>query len=458
MLCKFSIFAQPIITHYMATVTAFIRTSNKDSVVNIRFRLSDGRNTQLFYKSDILITPSVWDKKKEKIKTKTPYPEEDRLRINNSILEYKKMILSIYAASGGAIKNSGDLTLLIDKHLHPDKYAEDDLISCIFDSYLSDAKPSENYCKSVRLVKECVRRFSIYESIESGNTYIRINDFTEDVLKKFMAFLTIEYTLFDGNGIPKPGYESMYPPRTRTPKERGRNSINKMMKVFRTVWNHAMRHGCTDSNPFALLEVPSQTYGTPYYITIEERNLIADFDLSEDPRLAEQRDIFIFQCLIGCRISDLYRLTPANVVNDTIQYIAKKTMSDKPKTIIVPLNSKAQEILKRYYDGIRKEGSLFPFISEQKYNKRIKQIFRKCGIARNVTVYNSRTGKEETRPICEIASSHLARRTFVGNLYKKTGNIDLVSSLSGHSPTSSAFFRYRDIDIETKKRLVEEID
>jgi hypothetical protein len=89
---------------------------------------------------------------------------------------------------------------------------------------------------------------------------------------------------------------------------------------------------------------------------------------------------------------------------------------------------------------------------------RIKQIFKQCGITRNVTIYNSTTGKEEIKPICDIASSHLARRTFVGNLYKKVGNVDLVASLSGHTANSSAFFRYRDIDLETKQDLVDKID
>lgn len=38
---------------YMTTVKAFIRTGKKDKEVNVRFRLSDGRNVQLFHKSDI---------------------------------------------------------------------------------------------------------------------------------------------------------------------------------------------------------------------------------------------------------------------------------------------------------------------------------------------------------------------------------------------------------------------
>ncbi len=61
---------------------------------------------------------------------------------------------------------------------------------------------------------------------------------------------------------------------------------------------------------------------------------------------------------------------------------------------------------------------LLPFISPQKYNDAIKKIFTRCGITRIVTVLNPTTGNEEKRPINEIASSHLARRTFIGNIYK----------------------------------------
>ena len=50
-----------------------------------------------------------------------------------------------------------------------------------------------------------------------------------------------------------------------------------------------------------------------YDITL---NRIADADLSgESETLQEQRDIFVFQCQTGCRVSDLLRLTPGNVQN-----------------------------------------------------------------------------------------------------------------------------------------------
>lgn len=75
-----------------------------------------------------------------------------------------------------------------------------------------------------------------------------------------------------------------------------------------------------------------------------------------------------------------------------------------------------------------------------------------------VTKLNALTREEEKCPINEVASSHMARRTFCGNLYKKVKDASLVASLSGHVDGSKSFARYRDIDEDTKKELVKLID
>ena len=51
-------------------------------------------------------------------------------------------------------------------------------------------------------------------------------------------------------------------------------------------------------------------------------------------------------------------------------------------------------------------------------------------------------------------NENLARRTFVGNLYKQVKDPNLVGALSGHKEGSRAFARYRTIDDEMKKELV----
>jgi hypothetical protein len=81
-------------------------------------------------------------------------------------------------------------------------------------------------------------------------------------------------------------------------------------------------------------------------------------------------------------------------------------------------------------------------------------MFKLAGPTRMVTVINPTTREEEKKPLNEIASSHLARRSFVGNLYKQVKGPNLVGSLSGHKEGSKAFARYRDIDDDMKKELV----
>lgn len=153
-------------------------------------------------------------------------------------------------------------------------------------------------------------------------------------------------------------------------------------------------------------------------------------------------------------MSDLLAMTHDSIINGAIEYMPQKTAEERPQVVRVPLNTRALALVEKYKGRERLNGKLFPFISSQKYNVAIKKIFKTCGVTRMVTILNPTTGKEEKRPIDEIASSHLARRTFIGNLYKKVKAPNLVGSLSGHSEGSRAFARYRDIDEDMKKELV----
>ena len=93
----------------------------------------------------------------------------------------------------------------------------------------------------------------------------------------------------------------------------------------------------------------------------------------------------------SCRVSDLYRMTKLNVVNEAIEYIPKKTKEGNPVTVRVPLNDKAKEILERHKEY---KGKLLPFISEQKYNDAIKKIFKLAGVDRIVTILDPLTHNE----------------------------------------------------------------
>lgn len=109
------------------------------------------------------------------------------------------------------------------------------------------------------------------------------------------------------------------------------------------------------------------------------------------------------------------------------------------------------------YKGVDPKGRLFPYISSDKYNDAIKLIFTMAGVTREVVIRNPTTGQFETHPINEIASSHLARRTFVGNAYLKSPDPSIVGSMSGHVDGPKAFRRYRNIEESTQRAIIDQM-
>lgn len=72
-------------------------------------------------------------------------------------------------------------------------------------------------------------------------------------------------------------------------------------------------------------------------------------------------------------------------------------------------------------------------------------MFLKAKLTRSVTVINSVTSEPEVRSLNVAASSHLTRRTFVGNLYKQVKDPNIVGSLSGHKEGGKTFSRYHKL-------------
>ena len=324
----------------------------------------------------------------------------------------------------------------------------------VFKLFIDSQVKTEMRVRQVRCVLRMLKRFEIFR----GESFrLDLNKFSDEDLIEFNHFLKIEHSFFDKNGNCIK-YSEIYQacPETRTPKLRGENAIFSILKRFRTFYNWAVKTGRTENNPFKKYKLNECVYGTPYYMTIEERNHLFSFDFSFDPKLAIQRDIFVLQSCIGLRVGDFYRLTQKNIVEDFIEYIPSKTINESGNTVRIPLCSQAQIILKRYAN--KERSSLLPFISQQKYNKAIKKMLKLAGITRIVTIINPTTRKEEQHPICEVASSHMARRNFIGNLYKKTQDPDAIGAMTGHVEGSKAFSRYRTVDDSIKKKLVASIE
>ena len=205
------------------------------------------------------------------------------------------------------------------------------------------------------------------------------------------------------------------------------------------------------------LEVGIEKYGTPICLDIDERDTIATFNFDDNGRLSVQRDIFIFQCLTGCRVGDLMKLTRNNIKDGILIYMPHKTKDrNNVREAIIPLDPLVLDLIDKY-DGIDRNGRLFPFISAQKYNMAIKEILTACGITRAVYIRNTITGEYEQKNLNEIASSHIARKTFINSLYKKVQDPEIIGQMSGHVEGSRAFARYRNISVDILRETISKI-
>lgn len=439
-------------------VTAFIRKTAKkndvSSVATIYFRLRDGKK-DIKAASELTINPNHWSAEKQGYKDRVALVQEsDKLALNNHIRNIVSLINATYTSEA----DSDWLSETLERYHHPQRFKTEEEIAAetkpflipLFDEFLEKHKLSEVRKKNYRVVKRGLQRYELYvRATKRGQKkfVLNVDDVTSDMLRDIWDFFENEYVYCTEYPAI---YESI--PEARTPQPRGRNTLLDCFSRIRTFFYWCKDNKRTTNTPFDDFPLEECTYGTPYYITIDERNKIYRTNLSRHPQLAVQRDIFVFQCLIGCRVGDLIKMTKSCIINGAIEYIPRKTKEGRPLTVRVPLNDTALEIVERYKQC---EGDkLLPFISEQKYNVSIKRIFKAAGLKRLVTVINPTTREEEKKVLYEIASSHLARRTFVGNLYKQVKDPNLVGALSGHKEGSRAFARYREIDEEMKKELV----
>lgn len=348
----------------------------------------------------------------------------------------------------------------------------------------------EEYIEKKNMSKESESIFRVFiRSISRYENYIRatdkrrkkfvfdINLVTKDDIEGYADYLRNENSLSKQMPTLFKKLLTEYPACLKKGRniieERGENTVIKMMSRLKALFNYFFEKGLTKNRPFEYIKIGTPKVGTPYYITIEERNRImnANLDLaweelSDEERkevrmpietINNQRDIFIFQCFVGCRVGDLVKLTENHISNKMLIYTPHKTKDSTGETVRVPLLPEAINLI-NLYRGKDRQGRLFPFITPQKYNEAIKVIFKMAGVTRSVEVRNSLTGETELHPINEIAASHLARRTFVGNIYLSVQDPNLIGKMSGHAEGSRAFKRYRNIEDSTLREAVKHLN
>ncbi|MCQ2605418.1 MAG: site-specific integrase [Bacteroidales bacterium] len=396
----------------------FYLKQSKQELENVYVRIADSKRYDLKIKTPIVVYSDCF--KNGEIRIPKIASKE---KIENCI-DKQQQLFALYSFLFQELQYVDSFTTeeaktLIKNFVSGNKNKQQNKIILLFDKMVSERDISPNTKKKFKTL-----RYVLQDYEKKNDCVLTIDNFTPKTIFEILQ------TVKNGN--------------------RGINTFCKYAFTMRTFCLWLQQKKYVSVYLLDGYEMPTERYGTPYYLTQEEREQLATAELPQS--CAVQRDIFIFQCLIGCRVADLLQLTKNNINNGFVEYIADKTLKN-PKVIKVPLCKQAQQLIDKYNNP--NSDKLFPFISAQKYNEHIKMAAKLAGLNRQIQKFNTRTGKKEFAPLHELISSHCARRTFIGILYKKTKDVNVIASMSGHVENSKAFSRYRAIDDDDKRELID---
>ncbi|RDI06692.1 hypothetical protein [Flavobacterium sp. AG291] len=224
------------------------------------------------------------------------------------------------------------------------------------------------------------------------------------------------------------------------------NTIARNIRFIKTVCRHAKFNGIETSHQLDNIKTKYHKTDT-IYLTNEELEILSNSNLEKE-YLENAKDWLLISCYIGQRVSDFMRFK-----KDWIRYEKNKMGELKPlieftqiktsKKMTVPLSPKIVDILNK------RNGEFPRTISDQKYNRYIKEVCRIAGLTQLIEgskkaetvpgnkIYRKGKGTYEK---WELVSSHIGRRSFATNNY---GNIptSYLTYITGHT-TEAMFLNY----------------
>jgi integrase len=223
-------------------------------------------------------------------------------------------------------------------------------------------------------------------------------------------------------------------------KDMKNSTVNKQIAMLKTFLRYCSNHKVFDISIIKEFKKLEEKEVENIYITIEELEILWQYDFKDNKRLEKIRDLFVFACATGLRESDFSHINPVNIKGDEIKLQVIKT--SKPLTI--PLNRYSRAVLKKYDNQL-------PKYSQQKFNDYIKEVGKMVGLDTLEQIVSYKGGKriEEILPKYQLMSSHTGRRTFITQSILRGIPQAVIQGMTGHQDLKS-FQKY--IKINDKDR------
>ena len=196
------------------------------------------------------------------------------------------------------------------------------------------------FCEGGVGVKESSRnpRYEMLNTIEkfladTHRTYLTLEELNADICRDYVKYLRT---------LPNSNY------KYGNPEDHiiSANTAHNYLALFSTSLNNAVRQGVIRSNPVNELSARERIQpkeGKKEYLTIEEIKILSVTDCYR----TEVKMAFLFSCFTGLRLSDIYRICPANIYKSPdgeTEYI-NMDMQKTEKKVMVPLSNEAKRWL-----------------------------------------------------------------------------------------------------------------
>lgn len=347
------------------------------------------KGKRAFVYSGIQILTEHWDSKKQKVKAKL----NKAFVINNKLSEIEEYFYNKY-------NNSDDISvdkikIDIENFINNKNDNSDDDLFSHFETYI------KNLIDNNKLkISSAKQKMVTITFLKEFNPELKFNDINLNMLEDFTIFLI------------EKEFTNVY--------------IKKQIKMFKSFLNnYAVPNKLVTDLEYKTYSIKELPNNSTAFIALNEKEIDTLKELELDERLTKIRDLFLFQCYTGLRVSDLMKLKKENIdiPNGMIEVNTLKTS----KNVKIPLIPYTKQILNKYDYSL-------PILSDVKYNKNIKVICKLAGLDEEISSvkYIGKKRVDYIKKKYEMVTSHSARRTFITILLNKGMLPEKVMKLSGH--------------------------
>ena len=421
----------------------------------LTIRLKDGAQKDYSYTTDIRIVPDIFDFKGQGYPLKETKDNPERLQINLKINQIMEIMKENYLATKSRNLSNKDFKNILDNVIFQQEESKNKLHSNFadeFERYIDTLNTSGERREAFRSVACSFRRFEYYQSTISGKTQslYRYSDVNADVLNEYRIYLQSEHLLYAKH---IEVYRFISKKKITFKKK---NTIIGILKKVHTFSNYYKLMYRLEHDPFWAFKIGVEKYEEPIPLTDEEYEVLQN-RLVDNPELQIIQKMFILQSFFGVRYVDFSHAKKGDIVSGCLIAYPKKTIELKRK-ISIPLNDFGVEIIGDLNSETLDTTYLVPRYTLDQYNTKLKELFRTLGFNRIITRYDEEKGEMVHKPLYELVSSHMARRTFINTLINEGYDSITVKNMAGMSENSREIERYYTLNRKHRQECSNSLD